>query len=781
MPPLTEMNGAAWRASLDSQGRIARLDLRYGDAWKTLDFRSDAFAGPAWYAEEDGRTWAPDLHALPDRPGCFEGTHGSLVFSLSYAEQRGCLAFTAAVANRGDRPFRPVKAGLRLGLDTCMTAYPEWNHKLFPTLLRCERTHFWGYCMSPEGTILGLASPDPIASWSLNYNIASYGDYGHRIFTLNLDCLNVLPLPPRHPHRDEIEPGETHAWTVFLAPVPDLASVKPVLAALAGAPMFEIDRLTLAPGEPAAIRIHSPGPAVVTLRSPNGLHTVLEPESGAYPVAFSESDPPGLHVLRATAGGRESEALLYHRRPWSWYMKQARSESLRIPQKASTHNEAWMGLYTQLLARLHFPDPALDARAEAVFRDIVPKMYDLQKGDGVHIRSRVQNTAHMAAVLAARFRCTRDPADLEAASRLADTVLTYQHESGALYANAGKGSSRVHYTSVCYPVKSVLEVAVEEKRLAASDPAWRERFDRHWRGAKAAMDDLVRQKDNIDTEGEITFEDGMISCSAAQLGFFALLQEDAAERKRYGDAAVYILNRHRCLQQRLIPDCRMNGCTLRFWEAQYDILLRPNMMNSPHGWTSWKTYATWYAYLLTGEEAYLEDTLNTLGACLQTIDADTGRLRWGFVPDPYVESDQFGWRTHYDLALKGERVFVQDPTRPRTLGSIHRVIGEQYLEMISDLYPGWCCDNDVHEHFKCLEETALAYAYVLERPDGSLRAWNARLERKAGGLLVLPAEDCVKAVHVNFQRPHRLTVRFANGEETTDAGAGMRWLGKAPL
>jgi hypothetical protein len=41
--------------------------------------------------------------------------------------------------------------------------------KFFPTMMRCEKTHFWGYAMSPEGDILTIGSPDSIASWSLDY------------------------------------------------------------------------------------------------------------------------------------------------------------------------------------------------------------------------------------------------------------------------------------------------------------------------------------------------------------------------------------------------------------------------------------------------------------------------------------------------------------------------------------------------------------------------------------------------------------------------------------
>ena len=42
-------------------------------------------------------------------------------------------------------PFQPVKAGIRLGVDTYMDRYPEWNDKYFPTMMVCEPTHCYGY------------------------------------------------------------------------------------------------------------------------------------------------------------------------------------------------------------------------------------------------------------------------------------------------------------------------------------------------------------------------------------------------------------------------------------------------------------------------------------------------------------------------------------------------------------------------------------------------------------------------------------------------------------
>ena len=142
------------------------------------------------------------------------------------------------------------------------------------------------------------------------------------------------------------------------------------------------------------------------------------------------------------------------------------------------------------------------------------------------------------------------------------------------------------------------------------------------------------------------------------------------------------------------------------------------MLNSPHGWTSWKTYATYYLYLLTGKLSYLRDTMDTLGACMQCVDAQ-GVLHWGYVADPWVKG----------RCLSRE-------TRPGHIRFTETVVGETYLPMISDWYRepegamplqylssatdethwaeeyGGSCDNDVHEHFKCLTETVFGKAFV---------------------------------------------------------------------
>jgi hypothetical protein len=477
----------------------------------------------------------------------------------------------------------------------------------------------------------------------------------------------------------------------------------------------------------------------------------------------------------ATLGERRSEALLCRRQPYSWYLACGREEALRCPPRASTHLESWLGLFTLLLARRHLPDPALDARGEALWQAVIPAMIDPATGAPRHHRARVPNTGYLISALVDRYEADGDRANLDLACRLAEAMLAYQGEDGGIYGSAGGNQGHVHYTCVCYPAKSLLEL-LQAVRPLASEPAWAARASRLEAALQAAMDDLVRRGDRIETEGEQTFEDGMIACAAAQLAAWALDRPDGPARTPYRDTAVAHALSHRCLEQQLIPDCRMRGATLRFWESQYDVRLYPNMFNSPHGWTSWTTYATWYLYLLTGEVAWLRQTMNALGACLQCVDTASGRLRWAFVPDPWVEYQQFGPGPDRRLDGSGARIFFSDPDRPASGEPRRGVLGEQYVELIGDRYPYWCCDNDVHEHFKCLAEVALTSAYLAETAPGVYETWNCHREATAAGLIVTPAEPLVTALHLNLRQPARVRVRFAAGEAVAEVGAGLHWL-----
>ncbi|MBE9917223.1 hypothetical protein G8C92_24715 [Paenibacillus donghaensis] len=765
---LIKVGGSRWEAALHRNGHVEHLRLLSDDGWVDVDFRKGAYAGFAWHGE-----WNGEKHVIGvtlderDTDGAiFRGSSGALNFSLRYHSVDGQFAVTAAVANTGKIPVQPLSLGLMTGIDTYMEKFPDWNDKFFPTLLRCERTHFWGYCMRPEGALIGIASPQPIASWSLQYNVGymegelEWG--GHRVETFTLDFLHAGPLPERHPQRlSELLPGETKEWTLLLLPFKRPDQLLPSLAPVCAAPMLELERTTLAKGECARMTIHSCESVAARVLLPDGRRMTVQPEAageGKYELLIQAGESQGhIRIEVENGSGKQSEALVSVRPHWLWFLDKARTAALICPPRATSHCESWYGLYTLYSSQQYFPDREMLEQTEQIMSSIYPLMFDMETHEPLLVKHRIQNVSSMVGVLVDRYEATGDEAALQRASDLADWLISH-----AQYPDGSYRAGKTHYTSVIYPAKSLMELILAEKALAECNAVWRERLVRHTASVRRAMDELVAADGDIDTEGELTYEDGMISCSSLQLGLFALMQPED-ERGPYREAALKLLNGHECLANLLIPDGRQRGATRRFWESQYDVAIQPNMLNSPHAWTSWRTYGTWYAYLLTGQVYYLEQTMNALASCVQMVDMSSGALRWAFVPDPYVRARQISEQmavSDWSRAQEGHHHTLKYPSQ-------EFVIGEQYIGMISDWHEANLQDNDVHEHFKCLAEVSLGKAYVAQDETGRLRTWNCSAEVKNGILHVYPTEPKVELVHLNLG-VKKVCVHFESGEISAD-------------
>jgi hypothetical protein len=762
-------------ATLSEQGTIHDMTWkRAGSPPVNIAFRHDRYAGFSWHVHTGGQ-WHVELPLARVKPGAdeFATTLDGVVYSLTYAVKDGRLEVVAGVRNTSGKVFTPTRVLVNVGVDTEMVSYPSWHERFSPTLLRCETTHFWGYFMRPDGVILGIASPDPVVSWANGYNAG-----GHRIFTSCLDFFNTDPQPERHPQvAQSLGPGEARQWRVLLAPMDSLATVQPTLAKAAGIPMIALDRPTVEAGQPVKGVVASISPVVsLSVTGPDSNTVGCELRDGKF---LFMPPHPGVYTLTLkTRDGKVTEAKAARRMPWSWYAKGARANAVSKPQKASSHTESWYGLFSAYLARRYFPDATLDVAIDAKYNEIAPLLYDTKKLVPTSWESRIQNHACWGSMQVARYRATGDIHALEFAAAMADYMAATQTPTEPAYYARSKDHA-AHYTCVVYIAKSVLEVMAAEKPLVEKDPSWKARYDRHAASVRRALDDLAARLDNIGTEGEATYEDGMISCAYMQLAMYALLQTDAGLREKYLAAAKNAAAGHRCLSQILVPDCRMNGGSLRFWESQYDIETTPNMMISPHGWSAWRLYGLWYLYQLTGEREYLRQAMNGLASCVQLIDFKTGDLRWGFIADPCIRA----------------RVFEPNPVGSPPGRWVERVIGEQYLPMISGWYrakpntlvngyfamgggqSGGCCDNDVHEIFKCLGEIALTSAYVVEHSDGSLETWNCTAQRDGQGVIeVMPAEAVVSRVHFNLTRASRTKVKFTAGDQTGDVDP-MSWFG----
>lgn len=757
-----------WELAYSEKGCIERLVFKTKTGNDTVPFFTNKNAGPAFYARLNGEDKVAEW--IPNGWRSFCAEIDGVECILKYREYRANPAIEVTLTNRGHVPFQPEKAGLKMGIDTYMDTYPAWNRKYFPTLMRCEKTHFYGYLQTPEEHTLGLVCAQPIASWSVDYNLgymdpAPHWFMGHRIESLNLDLLNALPLPDRHPqYLYELAQGESKTWIIAFVNVGRLEDLEKKITAAEDIPMIYAAQTSYRPDETAACEIWAENPSVA-LRDDTGkeMPVSLKKVADKRYVVNGNLPQTGLYTLHVQAGDKQAEAILTVPHTWRWTMEKARENALRYHQKASSHIESWYGFYSAFLAARYFPDKKLDEQLDGRFEYLFGLLHDTVKMEPLHYGFRIQNTAGTIGLLVDRYEAKGDIRDLERASRLADWLMkTSQREDGAYYNHGTK------YTSVIYIAKSMLELALAEREAGETDVRWQEAGQRHFESAQRAVDELVRSQGNFETEGEMTFEDGMVSCSALQIGMLALFHQNEQLQEKYTRAMLDVLNSHNCLTQLKVPDARRRQGTMRYWEAQYDVQMLPNMFNSPHGWSGWRAYAVYYAYLLTGEEKWLQQTFNAMGAFANLIDYRTGDLRWAFVVDPHLKVEQ---ACSPDRNCTFDSLTFGNP-HPRLYDTRKFVIGEQYVNMISDWQPVNTQDNDVHELFKCMGETVLTNAFIIEREDGSVAGYNCRVKRQGNRLEVTPFEKQI--IHLHYNLKHPFDIRF-NGK-TTAVEAGRKWI-----
>lgn len=726
---------------------------------KTVEFRKDQkFKGPALFFA-DRELKSSFIKTENTASLVFTGHTDTLNYTLGYHLEKNALVATVKIKNNKSTIIEIPSLSLKLGVNTEMDTYPHWNDVFFPTLLRCESTHFWGYLMNPKGEILIISSPDAIASWHNDYKTNE-----HRILTTNLDLMHSLPLPERHPgNLHSLKAGEEKTWKIYFNLTDNLLQVKDIAAKNCDAPMIDAPLYTISAGENFDISLKGNVKSAL----------IISPDTKKQNLSFTNNKinyyptaGPGKYKLLIMGGNNKiSESMFTVRQAWSWYLQKARLNALEQEQKATSNCESWYGLFSAFLAQKYFPDKELLGRTMDKFNELYPLLYDDNDYPTKYI-SRIQNTSSMASLLVDVYQVTSDTTYLSRASKMCDFLIKNQDITGA-YKNG-----HTHYTSVIYIAKSIMEVFQAEKILAETSDIWKSRYQRHFASVTKAIDELVMHKDDIQTEGEMTYEDGMISCSYTQIAMYALLIPES-QRQKYIEAAEYLRKGHRSLSQLLVPDSRMNGGSLRYWESQYDVLSFNNMMSSPHGWSAWRIYGLWYLYQLNGNPDLIAQIYNALGADVQLCDENTGLLRWGFCVDPYIKGT----------------ILVKDPnviSRENKGISKDTIVGEQYINMISNWHKapidtwvtgywtpdGGCCDNDVHEIFKCLEEIAIANACVVQMPDGEIKAYNCKAIYKNNVLEIETSEHFVNTINVNNQNSKALKVLFRNRRETV-AGRKM--------
>lgn len=753
-----------WEAKISEKGVIQSLKMTFGnDKSVSVPWHSTGeYAGPSFSYTDLYKKKAFTYSSMKTYP---------LSHSIKYTEENGKLTLLLTVKNNSETTqVIEDETSFRLGINTIMANPKEYFSIFFPTLLRSEKTHFWGYFEAPDGHVLALASSDPIASWHLDY----IGN-GHRIASACLDLLHPLPLPQRHPQDlFSLAPNETKNWKLVFIPLSNINEVPSAVAKAISIPMIHLERTTASPGETTDIHILSTGgiaPKLI-ISGPQGQQVparLVKKTGNDYHYEMVASEQDGMYNIIAQTDRYHTEANIYVRKPWSWYLAQAGKEALRMEQKTARHREAWMGFFSAYWSQVYLPNPAQLNETEEKFEKFWEVMIDPQTGfydtDKETWHTRPQNTSWMVGVLVARYAATKKIEHLELAAQWADFLIDkFQLPNGAY-----KG-----YTALTMGAKFIQELMWFEVPLTKKSAVWKARYKKHQESVAAAAQNILFVKDMGDTEGESTYEDSQAGTAWSLLAMHALTNPKGKDAAQFLKESIAIQKRHECLTQALIPDSRMRGGTLRWWEAQYDVLIMRNMMNSPHAWTMRSQFGAMYLYLLTGKEYYLNVAFNVMASCSQAIDHHTGELRWAFVPDPHVKVKQFV----QNYRKSGEGKYVDE------------VIGEQWVPMISSWWRvpeqevpwnnerGWSCDNDVHEHFRFMAEQFIPNAFVIERPDGSLRTWNCTIKRQGEKLVITPAEKLVTRVHFNLQKRCQVEIAFADKKEYASLEKGMHWIGR---
>ena len=757
MAQTTHFSRSGWDCQIAADGHVERIVFKGKSGNDTIPFFDGrGKPGPSFYVNNGSGDIVARWH--PDGRLAYQAEIDGIGCELQYTSWRNLPAMRITMRNRSHTPFQPVKAGVKMGIDTYMEKYPEWNRKFFPTLMRNERTHFYGYMQTPGGSVLGIVSPDAVASWSVDYNLG-YQDpaplwfMGHRIESLNLDLLNALPLPSHNP-QDQwmLRDGEERTWTVAFVNVGKLDAYERTMSKATGLPMIEMPNTACAADGSVEFAVYGQKPDVRVVGS-NGQAVKLTAKSvGGRTVCSCVLPSEGLYDVSVSCGGRTSTGVLVRHKPWRWAMERAREGAWKYRQKATSHIESWYGFHSAFIAAKYFPDARLDEKLRHRFDYLYALLHDTVKVEPRYYQSRIQNTSGTIGMLVDKYEAYGDIADLRHASQLADWLIRTSQRADGAYVN-----HNTIYTSVIYVAKSILELVQAERRLGLSDPWWAGKAEAHYASAKRAIDQLVGAGGDFQTEGELTFEDGMVSCSALQIGMLALMQTDPAERARYRDAMLRVLDSHDCLAQLRVPDARRRGGTMRYWEAQYDVQMLPNMFNSPHGWSGWRAYATYYAYLLTGDERWLRESYNAASAFSCMADYRTGDLRWAFVVDPYLKVTQ---ACSPDSHVTADSLSFGNP-HPMLYQTRQFTIGEQYVPMISDWQTVNTQDNDVHELFKFIGESMLTNAFVVEREDGSLHGYNCRVRKAGDQWTVEPAERQIVNLHCNLRHARKIAFRGA--------------------
>ncbi len=155
---ILSLKDSLYEISFSESGSVTKLT----EQGNNVEFRKDStYTGPSIYSS--GKRIRLEAFKSSKDTLIFKGEDQNLLVSMRYWIENKSFAIQVFVKNKSVKIIQVNDLMLRLGINTEMDTYPHWHQVFFPTMMRCEKNFFWGYLMNPDGKIITVVSPDPVA------------------------------------------------------------------------------------------------------------------------------------------------------------------------------------------------------------------------------------------------------------------------------------------------------------------------------------------------------------------------------------------------------------------------------------------------------------------------------------------------------------------------------------------------------------------------------------------------------------------------------------------
>jgi hypothetical protein len=513
LPTILQADGV--RAEINRRGRLTALHLKRGKEFDTFRFRSDKWCGPTWVIEEAGRTSQILLQPNEKTRGLYEGKQGDVSYSLQYRVSAGRLEIEAALENHSAAVFNPLSASVRMGIDTEQLTYPQWRKIPYPTFLRCEPTHAWGYAMTPNGEILGIACPDVAGSWQQLSDSPNL----QRPVTFSLTAIGPGEYSKDQPAQLSLKSDERRVWRIRLFSIADLAQVPSRLSEQAGASFLNLAQNTVEPGQLAVLpNFVRPGESrTVSITGPDQKSYEIYPQNRRE--MLDEDDMKRSFGLTG-AENPNSLRFIPESKPGTYRL---RVEHTQIAKDAKGEiivgkdgrDEVEGVRVSETIVTVQQPWSTFTAQAAST-----PSSLDVAGARSASPQAVAKAAAHHAR----QRNAGGDISELELAGALIDLALAHQ-------------PSLPSYDPAWFDVMSVMHEELRE----VDRPAWRARYDRHHAATQRAINDLIARLDNLPNEKSAGFDTTRLCNAAGLLAQWTASFAEAADRIRCQQAALELL------------------------------------------------------------------------------------------------------------------------------------------------------------------------------------------------------------------------------------------------